>query len=84
MNASLRRRCPAGGSPGRSAAQEARGLVAIEISIVAKDSKKARELSANLLENLLVAPSNGIAGAAKRGGRIERPENGFFWDLSLQ
>ena len=70
----------AGTQPGA----EACCLVTIQMVIVAKDIKKAGELTADFLEDFLVAAGDGIARACERCGRIECLKNCFPGNLSLQ
>src|SRR6185503_17385821 len=70
--------------PWTECAAETRNFVAIEICVVVKDAEKTRKLSADFLENFLIAQGNRSAGAGKCRGRIKCLENRFLGDLSLQ
>ena len=63
---------------------EARRFVRIETGVVAKDFEKAGELTADFLEDFLVAARDGIAGACKRCGRVECAKNGLMRRASPQ
>ncbi|MBI2359639.1 MAG: hypothetical protein HYV04_12195 [Deltaproteobacteria bacterium] len=54
---------------------KARQLIGIKLCIITKGVQKSRELTANLLEDFLIAAGDGITGASEGSRGIERLEN---------
>ena len=63
-------------APGAQTSTKARHLIGIKFSIIAKGVEKSRELTANLLEDFLVATGHGVAGTSKDCPGIEGLEKG--------